>query len=692
MKTVHMLSHDPRRNGGGSSQGHASGSSYYLSGNEAQGSGREGYLRRHSMHHSEVSSDLDSDSDLSDDVSLMAAARSRYSHRPRKGWSSSENILDSDDSSDNGLVYGDFHTAARNYVLSASPSTSSSKLDFSKSSSKPGGPPTVSPLPPDRPEKQVPGSFPRDVDPNRPIKMQPSNSSAMRPVNVGTTTAGPPTSPTYPSNWAPIPECEMPGFVQPSSQPGAQMQTQAIPGAFPPSQPQIDTPTPQHANSERSQLYAQPQQWQYAQVDPNTFNYVSMPSSQPDSWSAAARVDTQDYTMSGGLLSSPTAITPSNHRSRSMSSAGKPAGNRPSSLSVSSVNNLSVSTPSMGRAPASPLLEPYKGTYQSISPMPSPIVIPAELNDDLSDIEPLDKGSERRKHGGASSKELKVEIPKESRSRCRSRHTRHHSDQHSRSPGPEHNSMVLISPSSGRKMVSFYDPVPDAVAMSEALARFRSVDIKILTRILPHLSSDEILALRKEYKNLVKVHGKGINIAKHIRLKLGNTSLGKICYATALGRWESEAFWANCYYQSSTSRRELLIESLMGRTNAQIREIKECFRDSRYLDSLEKCMKAELKADKFRMAILLALEERRQEEREPLNAGLVQRDLQDLRRALVSREGGETAMIFIIVLRSDAHLREVLRVYDHVYRENFTRAMIAKSGNLVVCLFPFTPS
>lgn len=103
-------------------------------------------------------------------------------------------------------------------------------------------------------------------------------------------------------------------------------------------------------------------------------------------------------------------------------------------------------------------------------------------------------------------------------------------------------------------------------------------------------------------------------------------------------------------------------------------------------------MKAELKADKFRTAILLALEERRQEEREPLDAGLVQRDLQDLRRALVSREGGETAMIFIIVLRSDAHLREVLRAYDHVYRENFTRAMIARSGNLVVCSFLFTPS
>jgi hypothetical protein len=198
-----------------------------------------------------------------------------------------------------------------------------------------------------------------------------------------------------------------------------------------------------------------------------------------------------------------------------------------------------------------------------------------------------------------------------------------------------------------------------------------------------------MLDLRKEYKSHVKLQGKGINMAKHIRLKLGNSAFGKVCYATALGRWESEAYWANCYYQSSTSRRELLIESLMGRSNSDIREIKECFRDSRYLDSLEKCMKAELKADKFRVAVMLALEETRQSEREPIDPNLVQRDVRDLYGALMSRHGGETAMIYIIVRRSDAHLREVLRAYEKVYNQNFARAMIAKSQNLVVRISTF---
>lgn len=133
----------------------------------------------------------------------------------------------------------------------------------------------------------------------------------------------------------------------------------------------------------------------------------------------------------------------------------------------------------------------------------------------------------------------------------------------------------------------------------------------------------------------------------------------------------------------------------MGRSNAAIREIKNSFRDTRYDNSLERCMRSELRADKFRVAILLALEGQRQDEREPLDKRLVRDDVQDLHRAIV-REGGETAMIHIIVLRSDSHLREVLRVYEDTYGHNFTRAMISKSRNLVVCIlldaFPLSPS
>jgi len=100
---------------------------------------------------------------------------------------------------------------------------------------------------------------------------------------------------------------------------------------------------------------------------------------------------------------------------------------------------------------------------------------------------------------------------------------------------------------------------------------------------------------------------------------------------------------------------------------------------------LTKCMKTELKEDKFKKAVLLVLDERKMEERPgyPVERALVEGDVHDLHKAVRSEKGGETAMINIVVVRSDAHLREVLRLYEATYRQNFAREMLKKSGNLV---------
>ena len=291
--------------------------------------------------------------------------------------------------------------------------------------------------------------------------------------------------------------------------------------------------------------------------------------------------------------------------------------------------------------PGSPLQEAYQGTWQSISPMPSPMALPSALDDGLSDLEPL-------------SPEFDTDDSQHRRPR----------------------KSIL------KKRVSIYDPEPDARAIAAELKHAKP-GAEALIHILPQLSDDNMLALRTEYKKHFKVGGKGINVAKHVKTKLpGN--IGKVAYATALGRWESEAYWANCWYQSGSSRRELLIESLMGRPNREVRAIKEAFRDKRYGDSLERCMQTELKRDKFRMAILLALDERRGDEMAPVSKTRVREDVQDLYRALVAKEGGETAMIEIVVVRSDNHLREVLKEFEARYRRNFAREMIQKSQNLVV--------
>lgn len=523
---------------------------------------------------------------------------------------------------------------------------------------------------------------------------------------------------------------------------------------------QAQSPAQGHARSLSGQAgYAQPMTYQYAQVDPNV-RYTSKATPKP-SYTASpeaqfSKLASDPYAHSRSQSQSQSQVHGQgqsqghyakqpeqpiypykySHEPQFGDKAPRPpspralpqeqkyveitpgGGRRPHSHSLSvSTNNLAVAgAPALGQhPPASPLLEPYHGTYQSMSPMPSPIVIPSVRDDDISDLEPLDgdSGSDsrrRKKHtrtkSSTSEKDRDRERDRDSRHRnskellmierdsdrdrrrssSKVRHSTSNRDSNSSLTHRDiekDSSLVLISPTTGRKRVSFYDADADAESMQSALNHTRNIDNKTIIQVLPRLTSDEILLLRSEYKNRVKVHGKGINLAKHLRLKLGASSFGKVAYATALGRWESEAYWANCYYQAGTSRRELLIESLIGRSNGAIREIKACFRDSRYENSLEKCMRSELKADKFRVAVLLALEERRMDEREPLDHRLVRQDISDLHRALISRDGGETAMIHIIVLRSDAHLREVLRAYEGVYGHNFAKAMIAKSRNLV---------
>ncbi|KAF5704113.1 annexin XIV [Fusarium globosum] len=341
------------------------------------------------------------------------------------------------------------------------------------------------------------------------------------------------------------------------------------------------------------------------------------------------------------------------HRSRKDKSP-QPPSERMSGLSINTgltVGGLAaggLAGASLANAPPSPMLESYYGTYQDCSPMPSPLLLaskhPSDDNKALEALSPL--GSDN-----------------EGDSRRRSRRAR------------------------------FHDSEDITTQLAQALKGSHRPDTEPLIEILPSLTHDQVMKLRADYKALVKTGSerKGVNIAKHIRARLKDEDplLMKACYSVALGMWESEAYWANFWYQGDKTRRELLIESLMGRTNGEIRYIKDAFTDKKYDNSLVKCMKEELKEDKFKKAVLLVLEERRMEEYDhygrlvPIDYALVDQDVADLRRSVRSEKGGETAMINIIILRSDSHLRAILQEYERQHRSNFARDALKKSGNLV---------
>ncbi|KAF2034453.1 Annexin [Setomelanomma holmii] len=319
-----------------------------------------------------------------------------------------------------------------------------------------------------------------------------------------------------------------------------------------------------------------------------------------------------------------------------------------------------------GLPPPSPLLEAYHGTYQSISPMPQAMM----LDDELDHLPPLDSYSASHGHQRAHSTSRRPTSP---------------------ASRPKHKDKLAMEAyghgESGqlkekeKRRVRIYDATDDTLALVDAMAA-RTPDAETITEVLSSLSHDQMLELRSEYKRHCKVQGRGINIAKHIKLKTSGT-FGKIAYVTALGKYEGEGFWANYWYQSNSARRELLIEALMGRQNYEIREIKDAFKDKRYGDSLVRCMDKELKADKFRKAVLMALEGERQEESDVWPIDYRNRDVDTLYKAIKAREGGESAMLGVVVMRSDAHLREILRTYERKFQSSFARDALRKSNNLV---------
>ncbi|THX86439.1 Annexin [Aureobasidium pullulans] len=304
--------------------------------------------------------------------------------------------------------------------------------------------------------------------------------------------------------------------------------------------------------------------------------------------------------------------------------------------------------------PPSPLLEAYRGTYQSVSPMIAPMHLSSDTDlDRLSSLSPGPSSSSKH-HRRSRSSIGKVDFVGSG------------SESHAKD---------------SKKRARLYDAEKDALALNEAISHHK-IDVDTICKILPNLTHDQILELRKEYKKHVKVQGRGINIAKHMKMKLSG-NFGKAVYVCALGRYESEGYWANFWYQSHNTRRELLIESLMGRSNAEIRQIKDSFKDKRYNDDLTRCMEMELKPDKFRTAVLIVLEARRQEESEVYPRQYVDKDVEVLNRCLTAKEGGESTMLEIVVRRSDAHLREVLKAYERRCGVNFAREALRKSNNLV---------
>lgn len=228
--------------------------------------------------------------------------------------------------------------------------------------------------------------------------------------------------------------------------------------------------------------------------------------------------------------------------------------------------------------------------------------------------------------------------------------------------------------------------------IAEALRGPGSVRTADLIDLLPKLHHNDIMNLRTEYKRLVKVgpERKGVNVAKHIRARLkdDDNRLMTAAYATALGMWESEGYWISLSLTIGNEARrgqQLLIESLLGRSNTEARLIEDAFRihsnklEREHGTSLESFLDPYLRQSEawFREAVKAILSGHKMEERDrsgqpqPIDMQLVEKDVDELFEAVAGERGAATTVPQIVVLRSDAHLREVLTIYQRKYESDF---------------------
>lgn len=391
----------------------------------------------------------------------------------------------------------------------------------------------------------------------------------------------------------------------------------------------------------------------------------------------------------------------------SLSAGGSFGHQKSSSLSIPGAPPAGLSplnTSGFGPAPQpipSPALQPYYGTYQSISPMPSPLMGPhSPSSASFLSASPSNSAAGSFALGPPAYPQSGTEA-----STTSSHHKRHKSKtkitstSHSVSIGGSIGSSGTIhtarpdSPSGSSRPSSPtyddeinevpYNPATDAkVILSELKSTFSKPSVRPLINILPTLTPTQLKSLRAEYKH--QYHN--VNLAKHIKSVFTvSTPFGKLCFATALGPYESEAWFANSWYQKRETRNELLIESLMGKTNSEIAHIKSAFKDAKYDSSLEKAVTAELPGNKFRYAVTLQLSCVRQEEDAKVDTEGVRQDVARLGKILEERmEGGETEMIEILVSRSNRWLKEVARMYRRVYERDLAKAIMKRSKNLVV--------
>ena len=145
------------------------------------------------------------------------------------------------------------------------------------------------------------------------------------------------------------------------------------------------------------------------------------------------------------------------------------------------------------------------------------------------------------------------------------------------------------------------------------------------------------------------------------------------------GPLQQDVYCLNKALKGAGTNEDLLNDVLIGRSNADMRAIKEAYQKT-YHRSLESDVKADLSAKTERMFMML-LAATRAEDSAPVIPQSIDADVSELHRATEGRTGAEQLSVCsILTSRSDTQVRAIAHAYEAKYRIPLEKVLIKEFG------------
>ncbi|XP_073695725.1 annexin A1a [Garra rufa] len=223
-----------------------------------------------------------------------------------------------------------------------------------------------------------------------------------------------------------------------------------------------------------------------------------------------------------------------------------------------------------------------------------------------------------------------------------------------------------------------FNAASDAGILDRAI-KAKGVDEATIIETLVHRSNAQRQQIKAAYQQAT---GKPLDVALKGALK---GELEEVVLGLMMSPAQYDAFLLQGAMKGLGTDEDTLVEILASRTNKEIREIKQVFKQE-YKKDLEAAIKSDTSGE-FRNALLALSKGVRSEER-VVQEELADKDARALYEAGEKRKGTDCSVfIDILTSRSPAHLRRVFQLYSKYSKSDVAKAIdLELKGDIENCL------